>query len=71
MRVDVKSYRMKRGLSQAELSRKSGVPQPMISEIESGVAQYPQINTLYKLSRALRCSVDDFIVPDDEPAAAV
>lgn len=71
VRVDVKSYRMKRGLSQAELSRKSGVPQPMISEIESGVAQYPQINTLYKLSRALRCSVDDFIVPDDEPAAAV
>lgn len=67
--MEIKAYRVKRGLSQAELSRKSGVPQPMISEIESGVAQYPQINTLYKLAQALRCSVDDFIVPDETAVA--
>ncbi len=70
MRVDLKSMRERRGLNQAELSRRSTVPQPMISEIESGVARYPQINTLYKLARALRCSVDDFIV-EDRPDQAV
>ena len=71
MRIDIRTMRIKRGYTQGELAKRSTVPQPMISEIESGVVQYPQINTLYKLSRALRCSVDDFIVPDDEPAAAV
>ena len=69
MRVDIKTFRVKRGLTQTELSKRSSVPQPMISEIESGVAQYPQINTLYKLAVALRCSVDDFIVPDETAAA--
>lgn len=66
MKVDLKTMRIKRGLSQADLSRKSSVPQPMISEIESGVAKYPQINTLFKLASALRCSVDDLIT--EEPS---
>lgn len=70
MRVDIKNLRMKRGLSQADLSRRSHVPQPLISEIESGVKQYPRINTLYKLAQALRCSVDDFIV-DEDPREAI
>ena len=69
MRVDLKSMRIKRGLSQAELAKKSSVPQPMISEIESGVARYPQINTLFKLACALRCSVDDLITEEPTDAA--
>lgn len=64
MRVDIKTMREKRSLSQTELAKRSTVPQAMISQIESGTALYPQINTLYKLAVALRCSVDDFIVND-------
>ena len=66
MRVLLKEFRLRRGWTQKELSEKSGVPQPMISEIESEVSRYPQINTLYKLSQALKCTVDDLI--DDETA---
>ena len=69
MRVDLKTMRLRRGLNQQELSKRSTVPQPMISEIESGAARYPQINTLYKLARALRCSVDDFIVDEEQERA--
>lgn len=64
MLVDIKTMRQKRGLTQSELAKRSTVPQAMISQIESGTALYPQINTLYKLAVALRCSVDDFIVSD-------
>lgn len=68
MRVDIRTMRLKRKQSQAELSKRSSVPQPMISEIENGIAQYPQINTLYKLACALGCYVDDFIVTDEKEA---
>ena len=62
MQILLKEYRTKRGLSQADLSKRSTVPQPMISEIETGSVKSPQIDTLFKLARALRCTVDDLIV---------
>ena len=64
MRVDIRTIRLKRGYTQAELSRRSGVPQPMISDIESGAVKYPRIDTLYKLAKALMCSVYDFIIEE-------
>ena len=42
-----------RGLSTADLVRKSGIPQPRISEILSGKTKSPQSKTLIKLSEAL------------------
>ena len=65
MRVNLEGMRNKRGWSQAELSRRSEVPQPMISEIERGVVSNPTVITLFKLSTALRCSLDDLIVNDE------
>lgn len=50
-------YRRRRGLSQQQLSRVSGVAQPIISEIESGKAHYPTFDTVLKLAKALEVSV--------------
>lgn len=67
MIVILKKMREKRGWNQAELSRRSGVPQPMISEIETSEVKFPRVDTLYKLATALRCMIDD-LIEDDEKA---
>ena len=61
MKIRLEEIRTKRKLNQRELSDASGVPQPMISDIESGNVKNPTIKTLYKLSSALKCTVDDLI----------
>jgi len=66
MQFLLREYRTKRGMSQVELSERSGVPQPMISEIETGSVKAPQVPTLYALARALRCTVDDLIKEEEE-----
>ena len=38
MKILLETMRKKRGWSQAELAQRSGVPQPMISEIERGLS---------------------------------
>ena len=50
----------RRGItSQAELSRISGVPQPMISMIITGDTKDPRLSTMAKLAKALRCAIED------------
>ncbi len=71
MRVLLEEYRLKRNLTQAELSRRSGVPQAMISEIETGQVKAPRITTLWKLANALRVLVDDLVSADDDDRKAV
>lgn len=66
MRVSLEAMRKRRNLNQRELSEKSGVPQPVISEIESGKKPNPRIGTLHKLARALKCTVDDLIENDEK-----
>ena len=61
MKITLESMRMKRQMSQAELSRRSTVPQPMISQIETEDVKNPTVGTLYKLATALKCTVDDLI----------
>ena len=61
MKILLEEFRKKRKLNQAELSKLSGVPQPMISEIENGIVKNPTVGTLCKLARALRCLVDDLV----------
>lgn len=65
MKIILRDMRIKRGWNQQELSRRSAVPQPMISEIESGTVPNPRVGTLYKLARALRCAMEDLIVDED------
>ena len=67
MRILVEEYRKKRKLTQAQLAKISGVPQPMISMIESKSVPNPTIGTIYKLATAMKCTTDDLI--EEEPAA--
>jgi len=48
--------RKSKKLTQAELSRKSGVRQPVIARMEKGVNS-PQLNTLIKILNALDCKI--------------
>ena len=61
MRVQLKAMREKRNLNQRELAERSGVPQPIISQIEIGLVKAPRIDTLVKLAKGLKCTVDDLI----------
>ena len=61
MRILLEEYRLKRKLNQVELSKLSGVPQPMISMIESKKVPNPTLETIFKLANALKCTVDDLI----------
>lgn len=59
--VTLRKMRERRKLTQEELSKASGVKQQTISAIESGKNKHPQIDTLFYLAKALRCTVDDLI----------
>lgn len=61
MKLKIEEFRNKRKLNQQQLSKASGVPQPMISQIETGDVPNPTIKTLHKLATALKCTVDDLI----------
>lgn len=65
MKIRLEEIRTKRRLNQRELSDASGVPQPMISDIENGNVKNPTIKTLFKLSSALKCTVDDLISEEE------
>ena len=66
MKLKLEEYRKKRKLTQAQLAKLSGVPQPMISMIESKSVPNPTIGTIYKLASAMKCTTDDLI--EEEPA---
>lgn len=68
MKVLLEQFRKKRRLNQRELSDASGVPQPMISQIETGFVRNPTVETMYKLATALKCTVDDLIEADERGA---
>ena len=61
--------RKKRRLTQQQLATISGVSQQAISNIENGSRQSPSVETLYKLSRSLKCTVDDLIEENGEEGA--
>ena len=66
MVVVLQEVRKKRHMTQQELSQRSGVTQQAISKIETGVTLSPGADVLYKLARALRCTVDDLIRDEEE-----
>jgi transcriptional regulator with XRE-family HTH domain len=53
----VRAARKRKGLSQRELSAKTGIPQPMISSIERGL-QDPRYSTLQRILRACDLEID-------------
>jgi transcriptional regulator with XRE-family HTH domain len=60
----LREKRLKKRLTQTELSRRSGVSQPYINELENGKKVNPSIIILSKLANALGTTVSELL--DDE-----
>ena len=61
----LKEARTQRDLTQRALSKRSGVLQGFISEIEAG-NEKPSLETAYRLAHALGVKVDDLIQPEGQ-----
>ena len=68
---NLRATRERIGLSQYELAKHSGVPQAVISDIESGKTKAPRIDTLQRLAAALHCTVDDLLAPSETKTDAM
>lgn len=55
----VKEYRMEIGMSQEELSEKSGVSRAIISGLESGRIKDTRLSTLNKLASSMGKKISD------------
>ncbi len=64
---DLREIRLRRGLSQADLSTMTGVAEFTISEIESGKRANPRPSTLRKLAQGLGVEVADLYGEPDSP----
>lgn len=63
---NLKKLREKMGWSQAALAEHSGVPRPTIAHLEAGQAN-PTLAVALKVARALSTTVDQLVIPLDEP----
>lgn len=59
---NIREYRIAYGISQRELSRRTGVTQNIISRMESGLT-IPHLSTLMKLLEALNLNIKVSIGP--------
>lgn len=64
----IKELRQQHGMTLKDLSKASGVPVSVISEIERGVYKSPRVASLIKIARAFGVSVEDLVDPDDASA---
>jgi len=54
-----------RGISQSELSEKSGVSRSIINGLETGRTSVTKTDTLLKIARALNVTVDELFFVDN------
>jgi transcriptional regulator with XRE-family HTH domain len=54
----LKTFRTKRRLTQLELAQRSGVPQPLISDLEAGKREGVTLEMAWRLARELSVSLD-------------
>lgn len=57
MKNRLKEIRWRKGWTEGDLQRRSGVSRSTICEIENGVNQHPSIDVAYKLCKALNVDV--------------
>jgi Predicted transcriptional regulators len=58
---NIKKLREENGLSQEKLARLADVANNTIIKIEAGKNQNPTLDTLNKIAKALKISIDDLI----------
>ena len=66
--MNLATIRQQKGLSQQELSRRSGVAQSVISDTEKGKTPAPRINTVLALAQSLGCTLEE-LVPNENAAS--
>ena len=57
----IKQLRIKQGLTQDELARKSDLPYTTLTKIETNVITKPSIQTVMKIAKGLGVSLDDLM----------
>jgi putative repressor protein len=57
VKYKIKAIREKKGISQEELSKLSGVSRSLIAELEGNAKYSPTVNTLRKIADALNVKV--------------
>jgi putative transcriptional regulator len=57
----IKQLRAKRNWTQQTLAEKAGLSFNAITKIEQGVAEYPTLKTLLKLSKAFGIGLDELV----------
>ena len=55
----MKAIRERMGITQNALAKATGIPQSVISDIESGKTKNPRIDTLEAIAEALNVTVED------------
>lgn len=63
--IPLRKMRLVKNITQQELAVRSGIPQGVISDIESGATRNPRFDTVVKLANALGMSVSDFVTADE------
>lgn len=66
MRVQLKRLREKAGLTQEQLGQKLGVGQSTVGMWETG-ERLPRADKLPELAKALGCTIDDLLKPEEAP----
>ena len=56
----INEYKKQLGLTNKEISERSGVPLSTVSKIMAGFSSNPRLETLKAIADVLRCSVEDF-----------
>lgn len=64
--LQIKELRQKRGLTQNQLAKISGISQPNIARIENADYQRYSLSTLETVTKALKAKVDIVVVPDEK-----
>jgi len=58
---NIKKYRNRRGLSQEDFAKESGVKYTTLTKIESNVIKKPSVFIMAKLAKAFGVSIEDLI----------
>jgi len=66
----LKTFRQQRRLTQRELAQRSGVPQPLISDLEAGKREGVTLEMAWRLARELSVSLDHLAGTWDTTAEA-
>jgi len=60
---------IEKGITRAELSRRSGVPVRTLESWSARARKNPSVYQLYKVSQVLECHIEDLIEPELAEAA--